>query len=60
MYSHFVSEIALQQVGFRPRLLHECGTNVCCSARFNVLLVVRRFLTTLVNFLDYISQSKDM
>ena len=27
MYPHLVSEIALEQVDFRSRLLHECGAN---------------------------------
>ena len=27
MYSNFVYEIALEQVDFRSRLLHECGAN---------------------------------
>ena len=51
MYSHFLLKIPLEQAGFRPSLLHESGANklsVCCSARFDGVLMVRRFSTTLL------------
>ena len=52
MYSHFLLKIPLKQAGFRPSLLHESGANklsVCCSARFDGVLMVCRFSPSLLN-----------